>query len=102
MLLKLKIVYVNLHFGIFVKKALTKLLKFLCFSGAAVTNLVIHYERFGEPLEMWMEEDGVVSKAKIPSQECVDTLYFDFSKPNIMSKGMDEFIPRSKIVLLKN
>ena len=51
---------------------------------------------------MWMEEDGVVSKAKIPSQECVDTLYFDFSKPNIMSKGMDEFIPRSKIVLLKN
>ena len=51
---------------------------------------------------MWMEEDGVVSKAKIPSQECVDTLYFDFSKPNIMSKGMDEFTPRSQIVLLKN
>ena len=75
-----------------------KFLKFLCFSGAAVTNLVIHYEKFGEPLEMWMEEDGVVSKAKIPSQECVDTLYFDFSKPNIMSKGMNEFIPRSRLL----
>ena len=79
-----------------------KFLKFLCFSGAAVTNLVIHYEKFGEPLEMWMEEDGVVSKAKIPSQECVDTLYFDFSKPNIMSKGMNEFIPRSRLLFFSS
>lgn len=35
---------------------------------------------------MWMEEDGIVSKADIPTQEIKETLYFDFAKPKVMSK----------------
>ena len=30
--------------------------------GSALTTLIIHYENYGEPLKMFMEEDGVVSK----------------------------------------
>lgn len=35
---------------------------------------------------MWMEEDGIVSTAEIPSQDVAETLFFDFSKPNVMAK----------------
>ena len=54
--------------------------------GSAVTTLVLHYGRFGDPLSMWMEEDGLVSKAELPTQEIQETLYFDFSKPKISAK----------------
>lgn len=55
-------------------------------SSISMTSLVIHYGKYGDPLSMWMEEDGVVSKADIPTQEVKETLYFDFSKPKIAAK----------------
>ena len=54
--------------------------------GSAITSLVLHYGKYGDPLSMWMEEDGLVSKADIPSQEVRETLFFDFSKPKIGAK----------------
>ncbi len=55
-------------------------------SGSAITSLVLHYGKYGDPLSMWMEEDGVVSKAEIPTQDVKETLFFDFSKPNVIAK----------------
>lgn len=54
--------------------------------GSALTNLIIHYEKYGEPLKMFMEEDGVVSKAEIPTQDYVEPLQFDFCPPNVIAK----------------
>ena len=54
--------------------------------GSALTNLIIHYEKYGEPLKMFMEEDGVVSKAEIPTQDYVEPLQFDFCQPNVIAK----------------
>ena len=54
--------------------------------GSAITSLVLHYGKDGDPLSMWMEEDGLVSKADIPTQEVKETLFFDFSKPKVSAK----------------
>ena len=54
--------------------------------GSAITSLVLHYGKDGDPLSMWMEEDGLVSKADIPTQEVKETLFFDFSKPKVCAK----------------
>ena len=54
--------------------------------GSAITSLVLHYGKHGDPLSMWMEEDGLVSKADIPTQEVKETLFFDFSKPKVSAK----------------
>ena len=54
--------------------------------GSAITSLVLHYGKNGDPLSMWMEEDGLVSKADIPTQEIKETLFFDFSKPKVSAK----------------
>ena len=44
------------------------------------------YSRYGDPLSMWMEEDGVVSKADVPTKDVEETIYFDFSRPNVIAK----------------
>ena len=54
--------------------------------GSAITSLVLHYGKNGDPLSMWMEEDGLVSKADIPTQDVKETLFFDFSKPKVSAK----------------
>ena len=54
--------------------------------GSALTTLIIHYEKYGEPLKMFMEEDGVVSKAEIPTQDYDEPLQFDFCPPNVIAK----------------
>ena len=54
--------------------------------GSAITSLVLHYGKHGDPLSMWMEEDGLVSKADIPTQDVKETLFFDFSKPKVSAK----------------
>ena len=54
--------------------------------GSAITSLVLHYGKDGDPLSMWMEEDGLVSKADIPTQDVKETLFFDFSKPKVSAK----------------
>ena len=56
------------------------------FNGSSLVNLVTHYEKYGAPLKMWMEEGGVVSKAAIPTQDERDALHYDFSKANVISK----------------
>ena len=56
------------------------------FNGSSLVNLVIHYEKYGAPLKMWMEEGGVISKAAIPTQDERDALHYDFSKANVISK----------------
>ena len=33
-----------------------------------------------------MEEDGVVSRADVPTQDVQETLYFDFGRPNVFGK----------------
>ena len=50
----------------------------LTLGGQAFTSLVLHYGKYGDPVSMWMEEDGVVCKADIPTQDIKETLYFDF------------------------
>lgn len=51
-----------------------------------MTNLVLHYGGFGDPLRLWMEEDGIVSEAAIPTTDVAETLEFDFTRPNVTAQ----------------
>ena len=55
--------------------------------GSAITSLVLHYGKHGDPLSMWMEEDGLVSKADIPTQDV---------KGQLISKGLYDAIVLTK------
>ena len=41
---------------------------FLLKLGSGGAALVLHYPEFGEPLRLWLEEDGVVSEASIKTR----------------------------------
>lgn len=54
--------------------------------GSHSSAVVLHHAGHGEPLSMWLEEDGVVSEASIPTREAQDTLDFDFCRTEIAAK----------------
>jgi hypothetical protein len=46
-------------------------------ANASSTSLVLYYTEIGEPLRIWLEEDGIISGATIPTMDGTDTLSFD-------------------------
>ena len=46
----------------------------------------MHYGGYGEPFKLWLEEDGVLSKAWIPTKDAEEILNFNFVRTKITSK----------------
>ena len=56
------------------------------FSISPLTSLVLHYGKYGDPFTLWLEEDGLVTRAALPTRDLEETLMFDFTKPNLNTK----------------
>ena len=56
------------------------------FSTSPLSSLVLHFGKYGDPFTMWLEEEGVVTKAELPTRDLEETLMFDFTKPNLNAK----------------
>jgi hypothetical protein len=48
---------------------------FLFELGSGGAALVLHYPELGEPLRLWLEEDGVVSEASIKTRSDINSLF---------------------------
>lgn len=56
------------------------------FSTSPLTSLVLHYGKYGDPFTLWLEEEGLVTRAELPTRDLEETLMFDFTKPNLNTK----------------
>lgn len=52
------------------------------FTNISTSSMILYYPEIGQPLRIWLEEDGIISGATIPTMDGADTLSFDDAHHN--------------------
>ena len=69
------------------------------FSTSPLSSLVLHYGgKYGDPFTMWLEEEGLVTKAELPARDLEETLMFDFTERNLNAKVVLQADPLKQLL----